>query len=80
MSEHMTEEEAGRLLIVHGRRWSSLTEEDIARGASAVVKDPTYRTEIWRSAVRHCEECCSASCASTADINAAYSRLGGGSR
>jgi hypothetical protein len=48
--------EDGRLLIQAGRSWLTLTEEDIERGARAVVRDCTYRNEIARCALRYAEE------------------------
>ena len=44
--------EAGRLLIRNGRAWLNLSDEDVDRGARAVVRDCVYREEIGRSAVR----------------------------
>jgi hypothetical protein len=73
--ENFTTEQAGEILIRQGRIWLKLTEEDVERGARAITRDPHYREEIWRSAVRHSEECCA--CPSVAEINAAYERLGG---
>lgn len=44
--------EQGRLLIRNGRAWLKLTDEDVERGARAIVRDCTYRAEVARSAVR----------------------------
>lgn len=44
--------EAGRFLIRLGRHWLPLTDEDVERGARAVVNDPIYRTEIRNDALR----------------------------
>jgi hypothetical protein len=71
----MDREQSAVLLIKQGRRWLTLTDEDIQRGARAVISDPHYRTEIWRDARLHSEECCS--CPSVASLDAAYKLLGG---
>lgn len=52
----MVSMEYGRLLIRNGRAWLPLTDSDVERGATAVVSDPTYRTEIARSALMHADE------------------------
>jgi hypothetical protein len=46
---------AGRLLIQMGRSWLPLTA-DIQRGATAVVKDPHYGSEIVDCAMRTAHE------------------------
>ena len=48
--------ECGRLLIRNGRAWLKLTDEDVERGAWAVVRDCTYRAEIARSAIRRAHD------------------------
>ena len=48
--------ECGRLLIRNGRAWLTLSDEDIERGARAVVTDPRYREEIVHSAILHAHE------------------------
>lgn len=58
----MTERDRGtlldgaRLIVRNGRAWIELTEEDVERGARAVVSDPTYRDELTRCALRHVDE------------------------
>lgn len=48
--------EHGRRLIRNGRAWLPLTDDDIERGAVAVIRDPYYRAEIGRCAVIHAHE------------------------
>ena len=69
------EMEAGRFLIRHGRILCAMNADDIERGALAVCRDPYYREEIWRAAVRHCESCCT--CPPPSEAHAALRKLGG---
>lgn len=45
--------EFGRTLIVNGRNWLHLTNEDVDRGARAVVRDRQYRADVARHAIRY---------------------------
>ena len=58
MPDRITEDqmEHGRLLIIAGRNWLTLTDEDVDRGARAVVRDCCYRAEIGRCAIRYAED------------------------
>jgi hypothetical protein len=48
--------DGARLVVRNGRHWLDLTADDIQRGAVAIIRDPVYRDELVREALRHAEE------------------------